>query len=197
MLHDSFPLPTLTANRRLFQTFISEPAPCFTLGLLEEQGEPLAFLGLRPEEPIPEQFTESGFAFGHSLIGNQDFEVLHFGFEFYGYQHYNVLLNPNNRIVQTVLQSMLARKDYFFFTIDAATHGATAFRAGLGPNPLELLRLSLPRIMDSITSDAQYQQALSEFDLNPSPPGKRLNWVCRDHTGALDLTNDRMSLTPV
>jgi hypothetical protein len=30
------------------------------------------------------------------MLGNDNFEVLHFVFQFYGFETYNALINPNN-----------------------------------------------------------------------------------------------------
>ena len=58
----------------------------------------------------------SGFRFGHSLLGTREYEVLHFAFAFYGFEAYNVLVNPNNPLVQTVLTTMVDSRDYFFLS---------------------------------------------------------------------------------
>jgi hypothetical protein len=34
------------------------------------------------------------------------------------------------------------------------------------------------------------------FEKNPQPAGTLLNWVCRDNVEYLDLTKDRLELTP-
>ena len=54
----------------------------------------------------------------HSLIGTSDYLVIQFVFEFYGFGRYNVLINPNNSIVQTILSKMIKSGDYFFFAIN-------------------------------------------------------------------------------
>ena len=51
-------------------------------------------------------------------------------------------------------------------------------------------------IMTSTTTEAQYQNALSRFALNPQPDGVLLDWVCRDTLAALDLVNDRLAMNP-
>ena len=53
-----------------------------------------------------------------------------------------------------------------------------------------------PYIMSSTTTEAQYQQALSRFAMNPEPDGVLLNWVCQDTVAALDLVNDRLEMKP-
>src|SRR5688572_5674121 len=93
-------LSALTVNRSFMREFIEASTPCFALGLVEEQGRQYGFLALRPEEEIPSERSDSGFSFGHSLYGSSRFEVLHFAFQFSGFQAYNVLLNPNNPLVR-------------------------------------------------------------------------------------------------
>ena len=74
-------------------------------------------LALRPNEVIPPEISEAGFLFDHGLLGNADFEVVHFAFHSYGFKTYNVLVNPNNPLVQTVLTAMVESGAYFFFAV--------------------------------------------------------------------------------
>jgi hypothetical protein len=85
-------LPTLTVNRSFIEELIAAQQPCCALGLVEVHHRQCAFVALRPETGIPSQVTDKGFAFGHALIGNRNFEVIHFGFDFYGFQAYNRLV---------------------------------------------------------------------------------------------------------
>jgi hypothetical protein len=52
---------------------------------------------LRPAEVIPPEISGLGFNFGHALLGTTEFEVIQFVFHFYGFETYNMLVNPNNR----------------------------------------------------------------------------------------------------
>jgi hypothetical protein len=78
---------------------------------------------VRPKKSRPSRrdpvVTSAGFSFGHRLFGNAAFEVVQFSFHFYGFKTYNVLVNPNNPIVQTVLTTMIESGDYFFFALGA------------------------------------------------------------------------------
>jgi hypothetical protein len=136
-----------------------------------------------------------GFRFGYCLLGTAAFEVAHFAFEFYGFATYNVMVNPNNLIVQTVLSTMVESGDYFFFTVDP-TQGATAFRSEIGDQNLVGLKTNLPRIQRSTTTETQYLSAVAQFRRQPTPPGQVLNWVCRDKADSLNLTQDRLELSP-
>jgi hypothetical protein len=49
------------------------------------------------------------------LLGTTEFEVIQFVFHFYGFETYNMLVNPNNRLVKNVLMRMVDSGDYFFF----------------------------------------------------------------------------------
>ena len=188
-------LPRLVVNSRFIDAFITAEAPCFALGLVEERKQTCGFLALRPKIVIPEEYTRTGFRFGHSLLGNADYVVVHFAFHFYNYETFNVLVNPNNPVVQTVLNRMLETGDYFFFAIDPKG-SVTTFRSELGQEDLAGLKTNLPLIKNAKTTDAQYRKAVALFEKNPDPPGRMLNWVCRDDTDYLDLTRHREELTP-
>ena len=188
-------LPTLTVNRSFMSAFIAAEAPCFAMGLVEEQGRPCGLLAMRPEAAIPDDVSDGGFNFGHPLYGGRAFEVIHFGFEFYGFGTYNVLVNPNNPLVQSVLERMIEDEDYFFFALDARGH-VTAFRAEIGQDRLSQVKANLARIQGSGTTALQYDLAVSAFAEQPQPPGIMLNWVCWDRLDYLDLRHDRLDLKP-
>jgi hypothetical protein len=188
-------LPRLVVNSRFIDAFITAEAPCFALGLVEEWKQTCGFLALRPKIVIPDEYTRTGFRFGHSLLGNAEFVVVHFAFHFYNYETFNVLVNPNNPVVQTVLNRMLETGDYFFFAVDPKG-SVTSFRSELGQEDLAGLKTNLPLIKNAKTTDAQYRKAVALFEKNPDPPGRMLNWVCRDDTDYLDLTQHRLELNP-
>jgi hypothetical protein len=188
-------LPVLTVNGSFMREFIDADPPCFALGMVEEQGRQCGCLALRPEEEVPAEVSDVGFNFGHALFGSADFEVIHFAFAFYSFQTYNVLVNPNNPLVQAVLNRMIADGDYFFFALEA-TGRVTAFRAEIGQETLSQVQANLARIEQSTTTEGQYHRALSAFADNPEPEGILLHWVCRDNLDYLDLTTDRLELTP-
>src|SRR5471032_1793351 len=100
-------LPKLTVNGRFIQDFFAAESPCFALSLVEERKQACGFMALRPPEAIPIEVLNLGFRFGHCLLGTAAYEVAHFAFEFYGFATYNVLVNPNNLIVRTVLSTMV------------------------------------------------------------------------------------------
>ena len=93
---------------------------------------------------------------------------------------------------------MVDSGEFFFFTLDgngtATTFNADlgrghhADRAGLGRN--------LPRIRRAATTEAQYPDVLARFRAKPDPPGALLHWGCRDDERSLDLTEDRLDMTP-
>lgn len=188
-------LSKLTVNRAFMKEFLAADSPCFALGLVEERQRKCGFLALRPGEIIPPEIRNLGFRFGHALLGTSDYTVIQFVFEFYGFSQYNVLINPNNPLVQTVLTTMVESGDYFFFVINA-NQTATAFRSDMGEENLVGLKTNLPHIQDARTTEVQYRQALASFERNPQPAGSLLTWVCRDHAEYLDLTEDRLDLNP-
>jgi hypothetical protein len=84
----------LTVNGQFMRDFMAEESPCFALGLVEERKQPCGFLALRPAEVIPPEISGLGFNFGHALLGTTEFEVIQFVFHFYGFETYNILVNP-------------------------------------------------------------------------------------------------------
>ena len=188
-------LPTLTVNRSFIASFIDADPPCFAMGMIEESNRPSGLLALQPNESIPTDVLDTGLSFGHSMFGSDRFCVIHFAFHFYGFQTYNVLVNPNNRIVQKVVANMIDNEDYFFFVLNAH-QSVTTFRAEVGQEALAGLKANLRRIKLSTTSGRQYQQAVSAFAQNPEPNGIMLKWVCWDNVEYLDLSGDSLELTP-
>ena len=100
-------LPKLTVNGQFMRDFMAEESPCFALGLVEERKQTCGFLALRPAEVIPPEISGLGFNFGHALLGTTEFEVIQFVFHFYGFETYNMLVNPNNWLVKKVLMRMV------------------------------------------------------------------------------------------
>jgi hypothetical protein len=188
-------LPTLTVNRTFMRAFLAAEAPCFALGLVEERQRRCGFLAVRPDTSIPPDITNLGFRFGHALLGNADYEVIQFVFTFYGFQTYNVLVNPNNPTVQTVVTTMVTSGDYFFFAL-SDTGSVTTFRSELGHTDVAGLASNLARIQQSRTTEAQYQRAVTQFARHPDPDGALLQWVCQDTVASIDLLHDRLPLTP-
>ena len=188
-------LPVLTVNRSFLYEFMDAEPPCGALGLVEEGGRQSGFVALHLDEDIPPEVTARGFRFGHSLFGGESFEVVHFAFEFYGFGTWNLLINPNNQLVQAVLTRMLEDGDYFFFALSPEGR-ATAFRSEVGQDLLSYVKANLPRLLDSTTGEAQYELACLSFAGNPRPPGPLLHWVCRDRMEYLDLSTDRLELNP-
>lgn len=188
-------LPPLAVNRQFMSEFIAADPPCLALGLVEVGDTRCALVALRPEEALPRSVTVGGFGFGHSLLGADGWEVVHFAFEFYGFATYNALINPNDPVAKAVLDTMVGTGDYFFFapSPDCTT---TAFRSSIGTDNLAGLKANMARIRRSTTNEAQYRLAVSQFEKHPEPPGPLLTWVCRDNTDHLDLVHDRLVLRP-
>ena len=90
---------------------------------------------------------------------------------------------------------MIEDGDYFFFALNP-NNSVIAFRADIGQERLTGLKANLARIQHSATTDSQYRQALAHFAENPDPEGILLQWICRDNIAYLDLTTDRLALTP-
>ena len=165
-------LPKLTLNRRFLQDFLAEAAPRFALGMIEERKQPYAVLALRPGVTIPPDITDRGFEFGHSRQGSTEYELIHFAFEFRGFETYNVLLNPNNPLVLAVVRSMVEQGGYFVLAIDDHQQ-VTAFRADIGQPGLIGLTDNYRRIQQSSTTEAQYRKALVQYIRRPHLPAAR------------------------
>ena len=131
-------LPSLIVNRSFMAEFIEAEKPCCALGMVEVEDQYYGFVALRPEPMIPPGATNLGFNFGHTLFGTSTYEVIHFAFEFYGFQTFNVLINPNNAIAKTVLQLMI-------------TYGSPIFMLGHEINGTDL------RIQERVTSLDRYR----------------------------------------
>lgn len=189
-------LPHLIVNRSFMSDFVQAQPPCLALGLVEVKNQECAFVALRPEQPISSEISDQGLRFGHCLLGTQNYEVIHFSFEFYGFALYNVLINPNNPLMKVVLTKMIEDGDCFFFVLDPIGN-VTVFRTEIDSEILTSLKSHLPRLINSKTTQHQYHQAVSSFCQNPVPQGIFLNWVCQNQLSYLNLTHDRLALTPV
>lgn len=188
-------LPKLTLNRRFVQDFLGATEPCGALGVIEECKQVWPLLALRPGVALPNGATEHGFEFGHSVLGGEGYEVVHFAFEFRGFATYNMLVNPSTPVAREVIRSLVERRSYFVLAIDPDQH-VTAFKANVDGVSLSGLVDHLPRILRSTTTSAKYDQVLAAFSRRPQPPGPMLDWVCRGNLSYLDLVEDRLDLSP-
>ena len=177
--------PKLPVNRPFMSAGLA-------LGMVEEGASRCALLALRLDRALPRQVS-GGFSFGHALFGGGTWEVVHFAFAFYGFATYNVLINPSDRVAQTVLDAMVTSGDYFFFALDGDRR-ATAFRSSIGRDNLAGLKANMHRVRESATTEAQYRKAVAQFSRRPEPPGTLLSWVCRGKPEYLDLEQDRLEL---
>lgn len=189
------PLPNIAANASFFRAFLAADTPCCAVGVAEVEGAECGLIALRPGKVVPPHITAKGFRFGNTVIGNDTFEVVHFVFEFYGFETYNVLLNPANPVVKAVLNKMVTTGDYFFFALDS-DQSAMAFRTQIEANNLLGLKGLMPRMNQSQTTEDQYQRTWVAFEKNPEPEGTLLTPVCQDNIAYLDLSTDRFELTP-
>jgi hypothetical protein len=105
-----------------------------------------------------------------------------------------VLLNPNSPVVRSVLAHMLDSGDYFILVLGASD--VQVFRSDVGDDSLVWLQAFLPRLLASRTTAEQHRKAVAAFRRNPQPPGQVLHWICGDDAKYLDLSGDRVELTP-
>ena len=117
--------PALVVNRRFMQAFLATAPPCMALGMVEVQQQLCGMLALRLDEVIPAPVADRGFEFGHALFGNTTFAVLQLVVAFPGFQTYNVLINPNNLVVQAVLRTMLDDGEKMFHMCWALSDGSS------------------------------------------------------------------------
>lgn len=129
------------------------------------------------------------------MYGSAAFVVLHLACVFPGFQTYNVLINPNNLVVQAVLRTMRDDGDDFCFALQPQGQ-VTAFRADIGRDDVAVLRANRARLQAATTTEEQSQRAVTACAATPDLPGLLLQWVCRDQHAALDRTTDRLRLTP-
>lgn len=188
-------LPRLRVNELLIRDLMAAQAPCFALGYVEDRKEKSGFIAVRPESPIPNQVTQKGMNFGHSVLGTSQFKVLHFGFEFYGHATYHGLVPAGNPIIQAVISTMLDTQDYFFFAINP-DQTITAFRSQFEVNDPAGLRTNQEQFDEDSCSLEQYEIAVKSFTKKPDPPGKVMTWVCRNNWDYLDLKKYPLDLNP-
>jgi hypothetical protein len=83
----------------------------------------------------------------------------------------------------------------FLFALNA-DRSVTAFRSEIGQEDLAGLKTNLQRIHQAQTTEAQYRRVVALFAQQPQPAGTLLPWVCRGDAAYLDLTTDRLDMTP-
>ena len=188
-------LPRLTVNEIFIRDLMAEKAPCFALGYVEEYQSIGGFLVLRPDRAIPTTSTQQGFRFGNSVIGTIENPVFHFVFEFYGYATYHGLVDLGNPLIKKVISTMVEKEEYFFFAINP-DQTVTAFRSQLDPPVLDALKTNFERYGKTSESPQCYEKLCDEFKKKPDPSGRVFNWVCRNDPSYLDLTVNRLELTP-
>jgi hypothetical protein len=172
-------LPKLTVNRSFIEELMNASPPCFALGYVEDRGTITGFIAMRPDETIPSHSTQQGFNFGHSVMGSEEKPCLHFAFNFYGHMTYSGLVQPCNIIAQSVIETMLETKDYFFFAINP-DQSVTAFRSQLEDANLSGLKTNMEKFKDINYTEKEYETLVDRFSKNPDPKGKAMKWVCRD-----------------
>ncbi|GLT20197.1 hypothetical protein GCM10007938_39800 [Vibrio zhanjiangensis] len=188
-------LPRLTVNQLLISDLMDAPAPCFALGYVTEGKQKSGFIAVRPESPIPSRVTQQGMNFGHSVLGTDQYKVLHFAFEFYGHTIYHGLVPAGNPIVQAVISTMLETEDYFFFAINP-DHTVTTFRSRLENHNLSGLRTNQALFGNDSCSLKQYESAVESFAKKQDHPGTIMTWVCRNNWDYLDLEKYPLDLNP-
>ncbi len=188
-------LPRLTMNRRFVQDFLAAPPPCFAFGFVEDQGQVMGCIAMRPARPLPVRSTQQGFRLGHCVLGLGEQPVFQFTFEFYDHARYHGLVNPSHPIVQAVIDRMLATNDYFFFAIDPE-QTVTAFRSQFEAVDVAGLRTNQARFRDVPCATTAYERVVAAFTTRPEPPGQVMAWVCQEDKDYGDLTTQRLDLNP-
>lgn len=187
-------LPRLTLNGAFVGELIAAEPPAFALGLAEERKQIGGLFALLLDKPLPKKVAGPGFQFGHSLLGTDQYLVVHFSFEFYGFAKYDVLVNPSSPVVRAVLQRMVETREYQFFALDRSGK-ATVFKSDPAQQDLAGLQSNWPKIVRADTTEAQYASAVASFG-HRFPESALLAWVCREELAYIDLAHDRLELTP-
>lgn len=187
--------PGLTVNALFMQDLMAAQSPCFALGYVEASKGKSGFIAMRPEIPIPKDISEKGMNFGHSVLEIKGCKVLQFVFEFYGHATYHGLVPISNPIAKAVISTMLESQDYFFFAVNP-DHTVLAFNSRFSGLDFAGLKANQEQFDDEGCGMAEYQRAVSAFAHSPSPPGKVMEWVCRNNWDYLDLQKYPLDLTP-
>jgi hypothetical protein len=88
---------------------------------------------------------------------------------------------------------MVETGEYMFFALSRKGR-ATVFKSEDSSSDLCGLRTNWPQILAADTSEAQYAAAVAAFGRRHE--GAVMTWVCRNEMAHLDLTDDRLELTP-
>jgi hypothetical protein len=137
-------MPKLTVNGQFIRDFISAHHRALRLDCQRKASAFAAswFSDLR--KPFHRK-SSAKTSLSIFLLGNANFEVIHFVLEFYNFRICNVLVNPNNPLVQTVLTTIVESCDYFFFAM-SPSQSVTTFQSEIAQADLAGLKSSLPRI---------------------------------------------------
>ena len=170
-------LTKLTLNRRFAQDFLdAPPEPCCALSVIEEREQVLPLVAFRPGVVLPYGVAEQGFDFGHSVLGGDSYEIVHFAFKFRGFCTYDVLVNPSDPVVREVIRHLVEHRCYVVLAVDPDQHVA-AFKAGVG-------EVTCPAL--SITTRVSHAQ---------SPAGRHTAGCSRNFAGGRRRP-DRCSIGP-
>lgn len=188
-------LNKLTFNQKYLDDLMDEPAPCLSIGILQERKKEVGFILLRPEEEIPASVTHQGFQMGNGMIGSDPKEcVVQLSFAFYDYGIYHGLVNPCNPAGKRAIELMVHNDDYLFIVINPSQRAVT-FRSELGQGDYLGIYHNMDMIRNAVTSDDKYERIFDAFQDNPNPPDKVVPWVCRDDIYT-DLTDNVIVIGP-
>ena len=90
---------------------------------------------------------------------------------------------------------MIEKEYYFVFAINP-DQTVTAFRSQIDTPLLKELKTNFERFGQTSESPEYYEKLCREFKKKPTPLGRVFNWVCRNNPTYLDLTMNRLELTP-
>ena len=162
-------LPQLTLTRAFMADFSEADPPCFAIGMMAVDGKETGFLAMRPKEAIPGYVIDKGFQFGHALYGTSQAVLAQFVFRFYGHALYQGLVNPALPMVQNILTTMIARRDYLFLALNPGDR-VTAFRSEIDAHNLAGMRDNLPTMQAATTTDHEYERGV-RFRAQPGTQG--------------------------
>jgi hypothetical protein len=189
-------LPQVTLNKFFISELIKAENGSGAIGILETHGEKKGFIAIKPENPIPDSYTQKGINLGQQLLGkSNEKSIIRFSVEIYDYTQYHLLLNPNNSLVRKVLKLMDEANDIFYFIFNGS--GLLTFRDDLSGLTKEQFNNNLNLINRATTTEDEYHDMLNYF--REKIEGIHLNWICGYNNNFIDLSKEeyRYELNPV
>jgi hypothetical protein len=126
-------------------------------------------------------------------VGNDRYQILHFMLFLPGLEPIDILLNPSNQIVGKVVDVMRQTGEYFFFVVESGS--LMAFHNHMDSASREWFDRYGDIVHTATTTSEQYEAGVRGLVAGGDLlHGRLLNWVCRDETSSIDLSEDRLEI---